>query len=80
MHLWVVILLFAFMVGFTYVFLRIIVWLVGGDLDESGHKLKHPYQDTHESNDVSDTMWDIYNTDQTIRHQEQQNDFHDFDK
>jgi fatty acid desaturase len=78
LELWGVVLTLALTVGFLYVLVLGIRWLIGADLDAFGHPYKHPHTDNHESNDISDTMWDIYTTDQSI-HQQDEN-FHDINK
>ena len=50
-------------------FLFIVDWMSGNDLGFSSRKGK-PGEHNQGANDIENTMWDIYNTDQTIRHEE----------
>ncbi|MRG84196.1 hypothetical protein [Limosilactobacillus reuteri] len=91
LHIWYLVLAFIFIVGGTCLGLNLIIdvmsWLEGDDLrPDLKSKNKRP-SDSGQENDISNTMWDIYTTDQIIKHSpynnddnfRNDNDFHDDD-
>lgn len=91
LHIWYLVLAFIFIVGGTCLGLNLIIdvmsWLEGDDLGpDLKSKNKRP-SDSGQENDISNTMWDIYTTDQIIKHSpynnddnfRNDNDFHDDD-
>lgn len=85
LHAWFLVLMFVVAFVIYPLALKLIVyilgWIAGDDLgpDQRPNKINPNASD--QRNDVSDTMWDIYTTDQIIKHNPYNNDnnFHDND-